>query len=351
LSLPLTPDNRGESKSDGQRQRNKPVLSIANSKLCKSGTGLRGPSAKDDGNPRNKDSGYWEMVGADAEKKRGKGKRNPESSKGSTASTSTEKEEEVPVEYLRRLRYAEGVLCSPLTRAVQTCVIALAKHPMWLEDRRKRITLFSSIREKRGWGSLDTQGRDAGATLLKRLRALMEGKCQGKHIGDTPLAASSQDKASLKSPSSTDAKPSDNDTKAAAANHSRSEGRESGKHFGGHHQRVPESWLVNRIDVNDCTDKWWNTSKETNEALSIRINEFINWFRYSSESSLIVVGHSAFFREFVQNHASPTLCQKKPALVLGKLMNCEMRGLRFDLSTRTIEDIVSIAVPSVHTAV
>ncbi|GAB5373329.1 hypothetical protein AAMO2058_001741800, partial [Amorphochlora amoebiformis] len=103
-----------------------------------------------------------------------------------------------------------------------------------------------------------------------------------------------------------------------------------------------EGWLVDKLDVGDCTDKWWNTSKESVEDLHVRIREFVNMVRYMPQRSIIVVGHSGFFRNFVQYYASSDLLERKPDLVLSKLENCEMRGLRFNIKTNSIEDIAPI---------
>mmetsp|Transcript_34324 Transcript_34324/g.83081 ORF Transcript_34324/g.83081 Transcript_34324/m.83081 type:complete len:750 (-) Transcript_34324:199-2448(-) len=267
-----------------------------------------------------------------------------------------------PKEFLDRLREAEGVFCSPLTRAIQTCLIALGSHPMWAISRRRRVRLLSSIREKRGWCSLDTQGRDAGVTLLRRLARLMGDKCDRRFGGrkslvptdvksGTPHQTEQSSKDSEKSedsvkPTEMAASITETETSQSAASQESTATKKDvlppeGKRRS--NRGAWEGWLLNRVDVNDCTDKWWNTSKETSQALSMRMNEFVNLMRYIPEESVIVVGHSAFFREFVQTFSTPELKKRKNELVMGKLQNCEMRGLRFNIEKKAIEDIVSIA--------
>jgi len=490
-----------------------------------------------------------------------------------------------PLEFLEKLLNAEAALCSPLTRAVQTCIISLGTHPMWAKDKARRITLLSCIREKRGWCSLDTQGRDGGTELVQRLVRLMGSKCEGKfgalksgaiprgrqqqqqgvgsNVSKKNTTTSSSSSSSIATTANTITTTSTNgnvgaSTSTTVVSSSSSYAEESGKErqvitlsnkleekgdesrkeeeeeeeaadrthqtpaaapsitaanprkrspspgskmmssttttaptaaagtagdssssfkaashtllrkssppgrmnessldsnrtrsgfdnrdgggsrrssgldeqegeeeeeenfddlvvvtnssYGGgggggggggalpgsnnssnisssssssggsggantrtgssssiqnHHHHSSsteqqegkrrasrrrrsdrgdwEAWLLNRIDVNDCTDKWWDTSKESSQALAMRMGEFVNIVHYRPETSLIVVGHSAFFRQFVQNYASSKLKRRKNNLVMSKLANCEMRGIKFSLERNEIVDVVAIA--------
>jgi len=228
------------------------------------------------------------------------------------------------------------VLCSPFTRALQTCIIALASHPMWRRNPNISVKLLASIREKRGWASLDSQGRDAGEELLGRFTTLMEQICDGSGIPvNTPTL------------SNLSAEPSQLDTSDVYSDVRGSNESQNSTVFD--HKGVVEramglweGWLVNRIDVNDCTDRWWNTSKETDESIDTRLKEFVNFVRYTEETSIIVVGHSGFFRMFLENYAADELRDKKTSLVEDKILNCEMRGLRFNVEENVIDDVVYI---------
>ena len=176
---------------------------------------------------------------------------------------------------------ATSVLCSPLTRAVETCVLCMRNHPMWSRESAAKINLFTNLREKKGFWSRDTMGRDAGSSLVQRVAKSMSGMRHGGIKTD----------------------------------------------------------LVNRINFNDCTDRWWNNSKEGEDSFQARLEEFANYIRYSEDRVIIAVGHSGFFRHFVNKYSAPELRAQKPFLVTLKLQNCELRGFRFNTKRLVIEQI------------
>eukprot|EP00466_Bigelowiella_natans_P003340 jgi/Bigna1/80587/fgenesh1_pg.72_\ len=322
----------------------------------------------------------------------------------------------VTIMFLEKLLNAEAALCSPLTRAVQTCIISLGTHPMWAKDKARRITLLSCIREKRGWCSLDTQGRDGGTELVQRLVRLMGSKCEGKFgalkSGAIPRVSSSSSYAEesgkerqvitlsnkleekgdesrkeeeeeeeaadrthqtpAAAPSITAANPRkrspspgskmmSSTTTTAPTAAAGTAGDSSSSFKAASHTLLRKSSPPGRMNESSldsnrtrsgfdnrdggvalCTTEEQSKDRE-NKLLVRRMGEFVNIVHYRPETSLIVVGHSAFFRQFVQNYASSKLKRRKNNLVMSKLANCEMRGIKFSLERNEIVDVVAIA--------
>eukprot|EP01126_Amoeba_proteus_P006846 TRINITY_DN1240_c0_g1_i6.p1 TRINITY_DN1240_c0_g1~~TRINITY_DN1240_c0_g1_i6.p1 ORF type:complete len:340 (-),score=57.21 TRINITY_DN1240_c0_g1_i6:114-1133(-) len=65
---------------------------------------------------------------------------------------------------------ADVIFSSPLTRAAQTCAVALNSHPTL---DRKPVLLLSSCREIKGIGGLDTVGSEIGKDIEKRVLTLL----------------------------------------------------------------------------------------------------------------------------------------------------------------------------------
>lgn len=73
-----------------------------------------------------------------------------------------------PDRWLKAFLSARVVLSSPLTRAVQTAVLALQKHPAL---DAKGLRLLRSAREVKGsMGSLDSIGKVVGSEIVVRVR-------------------------------------------------------------------------------------------------------------------------------------------------------------------------------------
>jgi len=82
----------------------------------------------------------------------------------------------------------KNIVCSPLTRAVQTGFIALAGHPA-LEAEGKNMILASALREEKSLGGCDTVGVEMGQAIIDRaleqieieLRPHMSKKLMGEN--------------------------------------------------------------------------------------------------------------------------------------------------------------------------
>lgn len=174
------------------------------------------------------------------------------------------------------------VYCSPLTRAIQTAVIALQPVLNASGDSSGEIVLMSAAREKQNLGGLDSKGSACGANLVQR--ALDETRI---------LYRSSEDKA------------------------------------------IPQSFRSLRFDVQEVQEEWWSKSaSDSTEQMEERLNDFMSQLLYAPSYSLIVVGHSHFFRAVFKRYISPELCAKRPHLVerlrTWKLSNCGVARVELD---------------------
>ena len=142
---------------------------------------------------------------------------------------------------------AEAVMCSPLTRAVQTCLIGL--EPLLLRGAGV-VHLNPNLREKRNAGGKDSSGKWVGAQLERGVHSALD-----KLFADEPARA-----ATLKS--------------------------------------VP-------FGLEHVQNKWWLGSKESVDLVKERIAELMYQVRFAEPRSQVIVGHSHYFRELFRHFAAP----------------------------------------------
>ena len=162
--------------------------------------------------------------------------------------------------YLRRLFIKSSTIyASPLTRAIQTAIIALEHHPA---GKSNGITLYSPMREFKTRGGLDTVGVACGETAI-RSRIVEE---LTKHIS---------------------------------------------------HERARELMGSHYMNAADVVHPWWTpvSSYDDKQDKEERMREFANFIRYCDEASPIFVGHSLFFKTFCNRRISTYLARNRPALV------------------------------------
>lgn len=164
---------------------------------------------------------------------------------------------------------AEVVICSPLTRALQTCLIGL--EPLLLPEggAARVVDLNPNLREKRNAGGRDSSGKWTGEQLTEGVHAEID-----KLLDDAPERA-----AALK--------------------------------------RVP-------LTLGHVQNKWWLGSAESVEHVKERIAEALHQVRFSDARAQVLVGHSHYFRE-VFRHFATSECTLKDAAG-GVLPNEEMTG-------------------------
>jgi len=149
------------------------------------------------------------------------------------------------------------VLCSPLTRAVQTATVGLrpllAPQSTSPAPRREplRLRLAADIRERRNLGGLDTVGTCPGQSVPGRVQ-----RCLEKAVG-----------ADLAS-----------------------------EYYG----------IIDAIDYDDVEEQWWDARPESPAAVEQRMGSFVGLLRAlpQEQDSVIAIGHSHFFREVFRRYAS-----------------------------------------------
>jgi len=180
--------------------------------------------------------------------------------------------------YYEAFLAAGAVYCSPFTRAIQTCVLALEGHQAL---QNKGIVLLGSAREIKKLGGLDTVGKVFGEKIVQRVKeqmALLMNDAEGK----------------LELPC---------------------------------------------IDVNNAVAEWWTLhSTESQAEIAERFDDFMCTLKYVDAESIIVVGHSLFFLEFLGRYLGPEFRTAKPELSVElrtrKLQNCGCLGLTVDFTQR-----------------
>ena len=186
---------------------------------------------------------------------------------------------------------ARRILCSPLTRALQTAIVSLTHHPVLQhslhgktsaggpEEPAGRIELIATARERRNFGGFDSQGKAIGGEIIER---------------------SKREFADL------------------------------------YHHGVPTfvHQTLKVVDVNDCTYPWWNSNKESIESFARRMKSFCEHISHLPDEGIVVVGHSHFIREFVRNRLSPEFRKARPvfaeSLGVNVVCNCGVLGMRID---------------------
>jgi len=177
---------------------------------------------------------------------------------------------------------AEAVFSSPLTRAVETCLIALQGHPV-LE--KTPVKLLKCAREVRGLCGLDTVGTSWGDDIKV-------------HVLEQLASAMGHDEANT---------------------------------------------LVGEVDPYSCRGEWWTTVSDTPEDVDLRVAELVHTLMAAPGCSCILTGHSILFKEFYKQCASGKLLEEKPQflrrLTRKKMANgaCVMINLTCNLDSGLIE--------------
>jgi len=174
---------------------------------------------------------------------------------------------------------ADTIFCSPLTRAIQTCALALQGHPTLCH---KGILLLKSAREVKKMMGMDTVGKATGDRIIDRVR---------------------DELAKLLPPEEVD-------------------------------------MVMPRIDPYDTVAHWWKAvGSESQRTLARRLESFLATVKYIPGDSVIVVGHSLFFLELLRRYLSPDFRSRFPDwsrdLTTLKLNNVACLGLTVDFGPRT----------------
>jgi len=190
---------------------------------------------------------------------------------------------------------AEVVFVSPLTRAVQTAVIGLSQPLLAKRDGAEaHFVLMANAREKQNLGGLDSMGSKLGHHVvqhtLDELRLLYHGKLSGP---------------------------------------------------------VMENFKRLKFDAQEVQDRWWHDgASESAAQLEARLQEFMAQLVYTPYRTIVVVGHSHFFRAVFRQFLSKEFEQKDQdqyrALTNMKLPNCGVARLVLDAKASSDRPIVDV---------
>ena len=170
---------------------------------------------------------------------------------------------------LRQLCATPLLLCSPLTRALQTCLIGLA--PILASRAELTVTLAPNARER------FTGGAD----------------CVGCALGEAAIRARAEAATSTLYPEN--------------------------------HRRAVEL-CAPPMDATEARSRWWSIVPESAEEAGARVADLFAQLRHSAHGSAVVVGHSNLWREVFKAQAHDDLAERKPGLLSKlrsrKLENC-----------------------------
>jgi len=178
----------------------------------------------------------------------------------------------------------DAVWVSPLTRAVQTAVIGLG--PLLTRpEGLSKMTLLANAREKKNMGGMDTCSTKTGISILEcvveKLRA-----CYSE----------SSDQA---------------------------------------RDHVLDTFAKLCFDVREVEGKWWCEGQvESKATFQARLEEFMAQLLYTPHRSIVVVGHSHFFRAFFARYLSEEFKKREPTfsqhMMEQKLSNCGVVRMELD---------------------
>eukprot|EP00466_Bigelowiella_natans_P016397 jgi/Bigna1/72207/fgenesh1_pg.19_\ len=196
--------------------------------------------------------------------------------------------------YVEKFLNCDLLLSSPLSRAVQTAV----EHPKAAEASSEEgggsgqqqqqqqqsppIKLMSSLREKRNFGARDCVSSFRGQQILQNSQKTLDlfyGRNATKPYALTEV------------------------------------------------QRNSFRLSCDRmVDVNDCTDAWWDDTVESTGRFLNRMAHFVEYLRYSPEKRVVIVGHSKWMQTFLEQYMSPRLRKERPQFILDKIQDHDDRG-------------------------
>ncbi len=187
---------------------------------------------------------------------------------------------------------AQKIYASPLTRALQTCLLALEGHT---EMKKSGVQLVRQLREVKNRIGWDALGKECGDKVMLRVRSEMEAEAKLKT-----------------SELGTDLKPEDVEPCCDVA-----------------------------VDVSDAMSMWWDPDKDDKHELKERFQDVVNFLRFSPYETAICVGHSLFFRELMRRFVGKKMEQSEaefvPILKKSKLGNGACVMVEFDFSSPEYE--------------
>jgi len=182
-----------------------------------------------------------------------------------------------------RLMNPDVVYVSPLTRAIQTAVIGLGK--VLSEPGSGHLVLMANAREKQNFGGFDSQPMAIGSAVIKRTLDELVLLYQGRKTGEG----------------------------------------------------IVNAFRKLKFDTQEVQGRWWNpVAAESDAEVKIRLEEFMAQLKYTPHKTIVVVGHSHFFRAVFKEFLNPNFKDKHKdfahQLCTSKLANCGVARLDLDPS-------------------
>jgi broad specificity phosphatase PhoE len=181
------------------------------------------------------------------------------------------------------LLHPDVIYVSPLTRAIQTAVIGLRS--VLAQPDFGHVVLMANAREKQNFGGFDSKPCCTGSNVLKRTLDELVLLYKGQKGAD----------------------------------------------------EVVKAFQKLKIDTAEVEDRWWhNVQAESPAQLKGRLSEFMAQLKYSPYKSIVVVGHSHFFRAVFKEFVSDSFKERRKdfadQLSKMKLSNCGVARLSLDPS-------------------
>lgn len=109
--------------------------------------------------------------------------------------------------------------------------------------------------------------------------------------------------------------------------------------YKGQEERIIATFKKLKFDTEEVQDQWWfDASAESSKILQARMDDFMSQLLYSPHRTMVVVGHSYFFRAILKQYLSEEFKSKSPqfAADIGskKLSNCGV--VRVDMDPRLV---------------
>lgn len=286
---------------------------------------------------------------------------NSNSSKCSHTHSATSSDFEAPHEVYDTFFTADKFLSSPLTRAIQTALIALQHHP---QLQQEGLHLRSEVREVKTAVGLDTLARHKGDKIVEHatielksawtrmmhkfdstgeeLRStattslslgqfLRRGAVTGKTI--PRMTGRTTDQYSCKS--FKDDAPWDEGEGEDDAQSDRLNLQNNGEDVLWDADML-ERCLAVPMDTGNTQHEWWSTLKESPHDVQTRVNEMLTQLKLSPTRAAVITGHSLFFRHLVGNCMSVDFQSSHPEVAevvrKKKLPNCGVLALRLNLN-------------------
>lgn len=186
-------------------------------------------------------------------------------------------------QHAKDLVHAEALYVSPLTRAIQTAMIAFGQH--WADLRPPgEVMLMGSAREKQNFGGLDSMSDKKGREIL---------------------------------------------------NHTFHELREMFEDMPDEQAKIDAAFRKLKWDVQDAEEEWWcPRNSDTSEELDLRLKDLMSQLLYTPHATSVVVGHSHFFRAVYKGFLSKEFKEKNPdfarKLQKEKMDNCGVIRIELD---------------------